>query len=312
MRRAPFDRESWRPHLTPWCVRMLGSRPVRTIFEAGFQSAVIGLHLEDGRDVVVKIRTAEARLAGCYRVQKHLHEHGFPAPEPLVSPTPLGTYLATAERYEPGGEELPEAPDRTERFAKALARSIRSMPRVTDIPSLEPPPPWAWWNHGSRRLWPPVAEGQVDFNAHAEPPWMVELATRARTRLRAAMLPSVLGHTDWASEHLRWIGGELHMVYDWDSVAALPEAAIVGLASAMFRMSPDNPGATLAETSAFIGAYAIARGELWTREEQELAWAASLWVMAYQAKGEAIDEAIGYATTMLFTQRDERLRRAGC
>jgi hypothetical protein len=189
---------------------------------------------------------------------------------------------------------------------------MRAMPPITDIPSLDPPPAWAWWNHPSRGLWPPVTDGHLDMNAQTDPPWLVETVTRARTRLRAATLPSVLGHSDWATEHLRWVDGELRTVYDWDSVVALPEPTIVGLASAMFAMSPESPGASLAETSDFLGAYAIARGHLWTREEQELAWAASLWVMAYNAKGEAIDEAIGPATTMLFAQRDERLRRAGC
>jgi len=272
---------------------------------------VIGLHLEDGRDVVVKIRPPELRLTACHRVQRHIRQHGFPCPEPLVGPTALGRYTATAEGYEAGGEQLPEAPDRTERFAKALARLTRTMPAVTDIPTLDPPPAWGWWNHSSRRLWPPPSEGAVDLNAHTEPSWLVEAVTRARTRLRAATLPSVLGHSDWQTEHLRWINGELHMVYDWDSVVALPEATIVGLASAKFAITPDNAGASLAETSDFLGAYAIARGHLWTREEQELAWAASLWVMAYNAKGEAIDEAVGPATAILFAQRDERLRRAG-
>src|SRR5207237_10374012 len=181
------------------------------------------------------------------------------------------------ERYDAGGEELPASPERTERFAKALSQLMRTMPVITDLPPLDPPPAWAWWNHPARGLWPPPAEGQVDLNAHRnDPPWLIEAVTRARTRLRAATLPSVVGHSDWESQHLRWIGGELHVVYDWDSVCALPEATIAGLASAMFPMSTDTPAPSLAETSDFIGAYAIARGHLWTREEQDVAWAASL------------------------------------
>ena len=164
--RKTFDRETWRPQLAAWCTRALVSRPAKTLLEAGTQSTVIGLHLEDGRDVVVKVRPAEQRLNGCQRVQRHVHMHGFPCPEPLAGPTALGRYVATAERYAPGGEQLPESPDHTERFAKALARLTRSMPPVTDIPALDPPHAWAWWNHGSRRLWPPPSEGDVDLNAH--------------------------------------------------------------------------------------------------------------------------------------------------
>src|SRR5437870_2313642 len=277
MRKQRFDHETWRPHLAAWCTRTLGSRPAETLFEAGWQSAVIGVRLEDGRDIVVKIRPSEPRIAACHRVHRYVHAHGFPCPEPLVQPTAIGRYTATAERYDAGGEELPPSPD--------------------------PPPAWAWWNHPARGLWPPAAEGHIDLNAHrSEPPWLIDAVTRARTRLRAATLPSVVGHSDWESQHLRWIGGEVHVVYDWDSVCALPEATIVGLASAMFPMSTETPAPSLAETSDFIGAYAIARGHLWAREEQELAWAASVWVMAYNAKGEAMDEAVGPATALLFAQ----------
>jgi hypothetical protein len=309
MRKEPFDRASWRPHLTAWCARVLGARPVRTLFEAGWQSAVIGLHLENGRDVVVKLRMAEARLDGCYRVHRHVHAHGFPCPEPLVAPTPFDNYFATVERYAEG-EELPPSPERTEQFAAALARLTRTMPPVLAVPSLDPPPPWAWWSHGSRSLWPPAAEGHVDLNDHPEPPWLMDTATRARTRLRLASLPSVVGHTDWQSAHVRWRNGELATVYDWDSASALPEATIAGLASVMFAMTADNPGASLAESSDFLGAYAIARGHHWTREEQEVAWAAGLWLMAYNAKGETVDNAGGAATALLLAQQDERLRRA--
>jgi hypothetical protein len=310
MRKERFDRESWRPHLTAWCQRVLHARPERTIFEAGWQSAVIGLHLEDGRDVVVKIRLPEARLDACYRVHRHVYTHGFPCPEPLVPPTPFDRYLATVERYAANGEGLPASPDRTEKFAAVLARLTRTMPHVVDVPSLEPPPAWAWWNHGSRGLWPPAAEGHVDLNDHPEPPWLAETVTRARTRLRMSGLPSVVGHADWQSEHLRWVDGEVTAVYDWDSASALPEAAIAGLASVMFAMSADSPGAALAESSDFLGAYAIARGHHWTRDEQEVAWAAGLWVLAYNAKSEVIDNAAGSATAFLLSQRDERLRRA--
>ena len=310
MRKERFDRETWRPHLAAWCARVLHSRPERTLFEAGWQSAVIGLHLEDGRDVVVKIRLAESRLDACYRVHRHVHEHGFPCPKPLVPPTPFDAYFATVERYQADGGELPPSPDRTERFATVLARLMKTMPTVVQVPSLDPPPPWAWWSHRSRGLWPPASEGHVDLNEHPEPTWLVEIATRARTRLRMSGLPSVVGHADWQTEHLLWKDGEVTTVYDWDSATALPEAAIAGLASVMFAMSANSPGASLAESSDFLGAYAIARGERWTREEQEVAWAAGLWAMAYNAKGEVIDNNVGASTAMLLAQRDERLRRA--
>jgi hypothetical protein len=310
MRKETFDRKTWRPHLAAWCERVLHARPERTLFEAGWQSAVIGLHLSDGRDVVVKIRTSEGRLDGCYRVHRYLHEHGFPCPQPLVPPTPFDNYTATVERYAADGAELPPSPDRTERFAATLARLMKSMPSPVQVPSLDPPPAWAWWNHGSRGLWPPAGEGHVDLNDHQEPTWLGETATRARTRLRMSALPGMIGHCDWQSEHLLWANGTVTTVYDWDSACVLPEAAIAGLASVMFAMSADSPGASLAESSDFLGAYALARGQNWSREEQEVAWAAGVWTMAYNAKGEALDNAVGAASAMLLAQGRERLRRA--
>jgi len=41
-----------------------------------------------------------------------------------------------------------------------------------------------------------------------------------------------------------------------------------------------------------------------------VAWAAGLWLMAYNAKGETVDTAGGSATALLLAQQDERLRRA--
>src|SRR2546423_10100604 len=114
MRKQGFDPETWRPHLAAWCVRALGSGSARTLFETGWQSAVVGLRLEDGRDVVVKIRLAEDRVAACDRVHRHVHAQGFPCPEPLVAPRPIGRYVATAERYVAGGDDLPASPERTE------------------------------------------------------------------------------------------------------------------------------------------------------------------------------------------------------
>lgn len=311
MRKQRFDRETWRPELSSWCARALGARPSRTLFEAGWQSAVVGVRLEDGRDVVIKIRLAEDRLAACDLVHRHVYARGFPCPEPLVSPTAMGRYLATAERYDPDGEELSPSDDRALWSAELLARLIRMTPRVADLPSLDPPPAWAWWSHPGPGLWPPAAEGHIELNAHREPRWLAEMVARVRARLGAAALPAVAGHCDWASHNLRWTDGEIHVVHDWDSACALPEAAIAGMAASMFTTSGEGPSASLEETERFLASYEAARGLPWTRLEREAAWAASLWVMAYDAKGESIDGVVGPATELLAAERDERLRRAG-
>jgi Ser/Thr protein kinase RdoA (MazF antagonist) len=273
MRNQHFDRETWRVELPPWCERALGARPARTLFEAGWQSAVVGVRLEDGREVVVKIRLAEDRLVACDLVHRHLYARGFPCPEPLVGPTPLGRYLATAERYDPAGEELSASDARASLTAGLLARLVRSTPRVADVPSLEPPPAWAWWSHPGPGLWPPHAEGHVDLNAHEDPPWLGEIVERAKARLVTASLPAVVGHCDWSSHNLRWLGSQIRVVHDWDSACALAEAEVAGMAASMFTTSGAAPGASLDESEAFLAAYETVRGLDWTGSERQAAWA---------------------------------------
>jgi hypothetical protein len=45
-----------------------------------------------------------------------------------------------------------------------------------------------------------------------------------------------------------------------------------------------NTSANVEHSEAFLVAYAQARGQPWTQEERELAWAAGLWVRVFNAK----------------------------
>jgi hypothetical protein len=64
--------------LAVWCRRWLGAPPAAELFEAGYLSTVKGLRLADGREVVVKVRPREPRLAGCAVVHRTLWTAGFP------------------------------------------------------------------------------------------------------------------------------------------------------------------------------------------------------------------------------------------
>jgi hypothetical protein len=55
--------------LAAWCERWLGSPPTAELFEAGHLSVVKGIHLADGRDVVVKVRPRIPRLAALATVE---------------------------------------------------------------------------------------------------------------------------------------------------------------------------------------------------------------------------------------------------
>ncbi len=100
-------------------------------------------------------------------------------------------------------------------------------------------------------------------------------------------------------------------VDDWDSVAGLCEPAIAGAAAAVFPSSPDSRtvAATMQQTEPFLDAYQIARGIHWTREDQEICWAAGLWVLAYNAKKETLGGGTGYLRHIEREAR-ERLGRA--
>ena len=119
--RLEVPRPSW-DDLTAWCFRHLNAAPTEELFEETHLSAVIGLRLSDGREVVVKARPPAARIDSCHGIHRHLYEDGFPCAEPLVAPQPLGGLVATAERLVEAGETMAESPERPRLFAAALQR----------------------------------------------------------------------------------------------------------------------------------------------------------------------------------------------
>jgi hypothetical protein len=99
-------------------------------------------------------------------------------------------------------------------------------------------------------------------------------------------------------------------VHDWDSLAWQPEAALAGAASGAFASAGPPTLAPIASSEAFLAAYQNIRGRLFTPVEQEVAWAASLWMAAYNAREEALRSDISVCRDALGAQAAERLRRA--
>lgn len=145
--------------VSAWCREHLGSSTGQILFTTGNLARVFGLRLIDGREVVVKIRPAQARQAGCAAVQRHLHRAGFPCPEPLAGPAPLngtafagdsgGDFAVNAETLIRGGAPYPpdDGPDRAQAFAELLARFVGEAPTPDQVPDLVPPPAWIDWDH---------------------------------------------------------------------------------------------------------------------------------------------------------------------
>jgi aminoglycoside phosphotransferase (APT) family kinase protein len=143
------------------------------------------------------------------------------------------------------------------------------------------------------------------------PDFVVTTASRCARRLHSASLPYVLGHGDFEAQNLRWKDSKLWAVHDWDSLAWLPEASLVGAASGVFASFDAPTLAPLESSEAFLSAYQDRRGRRFTREEEEIAWAASLLPAVLDAREEAILGRAPTTTLPLSQQAEERLRRAG-
>lgn len=309
--RAPVGRLVAPAALAAWCRRWLGSTPASILFETGNLSQVTGLRLEDGREVVVKARPAARRLAGCVCVQQHLWAAGFPCPRPLAGPEPLEGLAATAEELIGGIRQDCERADGPQRFAVVLAELIAAAPPPGVVPTLRPPPAWLAWDHAGPRTWPRPASTPADLNEFRGPAQIDSAARRTRWRLHAVRADAVIGHGDFESQNVYWSDGRLSAVHDWDSAVAAPEAAIVGAAAAVFPADgPAGRAATLVESTTFLEHYERARGNPFTSDEREAAWAAGLWTLAYKCKIEAV-EGGSDLFERLGDELPERLERAG-
>jgi hypothetical protein len=254
---------------------------------------------------VVKARADDGRAVSCVAAQARLAERGFPCARPLTPVTAVGSLAVHAEEFRPGGEVLPgDSPDVAACYAEVFARLMAELADVSVAPPL-PNPPWVRWDHTDSGVWP-----AIDFlgnrDQSAVPAYVVDTAERARRRLLAAGLPCVLGHADFEAQNLRWHGREVWAVHDWDSLAWQPEAALAGAASGAFASAGPPTLAPVESSEAFLVAYQDIRGRLFTAVEQETAWAASLWMAAYNVW----EGVTPLSDDALRAQAAERLRRA--
>jgi hypothetical protein len=302
------DLPDWLP---AWCLEHLGGEPTGVLFQLQQVSMVVGLRLPGGTDVVAKARADDGRAVSCVAAQARLAERGFPCARPLTPVVGVGSLAVHAEEFRPGGEVLHgDSPDVAARYAAVFARLMAELAEVTVAPPL-PNPPWVRWDHTDSGVWPTI-DRLDDRDQSAVPAYVVDTAVRARGRLLAAGLPCVLGHADFEAQNLRWHGQKVWAVHDWDSLAWQPEAALAGAASGAFASAGPPTLAPIESSEAFLVAYQDLRGRLFTAVEQEIAWAASLWMAAYNL-WEALhgDTPLsGNALNALRAQAAERLHRA--
>ncbi|RJL35592.1 hypothetical protein [Bailinhaonella thermotolerans] len=295
--------------LPGWCREHLGGEPAGVLFRSRQVSMVFGLRLAGGREVVVKARADGGRAASCVAAQARLAERGFPCARPLTPVVGVGALAVHAEEFRPGGEVLHgDSPEMAVRCAEVFARLMAELAGVTGAPPL-PNPPWVRWDDTGGGTWPAI--GFLDcLDQSAVPAHVAEAAERARVRLLAGGLPCVLGHAAFEAQNLRWRGRRVWAVHDWDSLAWLPEAALAGAASGSFASSGPPTLAPIESSEAFLMAYQDLRGRSFTPEELEVAWAAGVWMAAYNAREMALCGGSPAGGDALRAQAPERLRRA--
>jgi len=295
--------------LAAWCLDHLGDEPAEVLFQLQQVSMVFGLRLAGGTDVVVKARADDGRAVSCVAAQARLAERGFPCARPLTPVVGVGPLAVHAEEFRPGGDVLHgDSPGIATRCAEVFARLMAELAGVTVAPPL-PNPPWVRWDHADPGVWPTM-EFLDNQDQSVVPAYVGETAERARGRILAAGLPCVLGHADFEAQNMRWHGREVWAVHDWDSLAWQPEAALAGAASGSFASAGPPRLAPVESSAAFLVAYQTIRGRLFTAVEQEIAWAASLWMAAYNAREEALCGGTSVGRDALRAQAAERLRRA--
>ncbi len=337
---APAPAGAVAPLFVDWCVRHLGSPPVEQFFGVLRLSAVHGLRLADGREVVLKVRGVLDRQPACTRVHEAMWQAGIPCPRPLLGPAPL--VAGDAEVWVTGGEGNDPVDARTlavnaetwegegvaavgalgaAGYARLLARMVAAAPRVEDLTTLQPPVPWLNWDHGDPdRVWPPPASDRWDPHRIDDEidPLIHEVARRARARLLApdvSALPLVAAHGDFEAQNCRWVPGvdgqPRLVIHDWDSVVAMPEAVLAGNSAFTYVSVLDCEISSIEQNDEFLAAYADERGRAWTEQEWQVAHAAGLWVGAYNAAFEHLKGGPGPVTLGLHDQAGERLARAG-
>jgi phosphotransferase family enzyme len=273
--------------VSEFCQQYLGASPAAYEFFEGGVGTVHGLRLDDGRRVAIKVHRADADLGFLTVVQETqalIADGGMAAPRPLLPPTPIAQGIAMVEELLDDGAAVP-AHDATHR-----ARMAADLRRFIVLAT----PQRAAFGHRSgfltgigETLYPLPHDRRFNLELPSGE-WIDAVAERARETLRSWRGPLVVGHADWRVQNLRYDGGMLSAIYDWDSLVIRPEAAIVGAVAGLFTTDWtqfDRCGIpTRNEMAAFVTDYEAARGHSFSAQERKLACAALTYLLAYCAR----------------------------
>ncbi len=281
-----------------------------SLFYHSSVGCVFGVRLRNGREVVIKAyrgRWSTSFLTDVQRAQEQLSRSGFPCPIPVRPPRPIGNVAgssAIVESYlaDPGMSARSDSKARAV-SANGLARQIKSC-RDLVLPRL--------MNHPLRQtgdgLYPEPHSPLFDFAATSEGAgWIDAFAAGARSQRDEDTGDMVSAHCDWSARNVRLDDTGLLAVYDWDSLALVPESTAVGQAAVTWSVTAEPDGFEFppaSEVAAFFRDYEHSSGRQMTDAERRAAAGAAVCTLAYIARCEHSSEMTGTARPDQIGARD--------
>jgi hypothetical protein len=280
-----------------FCRRHLGAGIRGSLFYVSSIGSAHGLELDDGRRIVVKARLpastnpnlvlGEPELGSIFRVTSWLFEKGFPCPEPLLGPQPLGRGFGMAERIVDVGPPTDGFDPRIRRILAdglfRLIETLRGLPGDIKTARLSPS-----FRGKVNSVFPQPHSKLFEFERTAAGAEWIDAFARRALSLDTYSAPPVLGHCDWRAEHVVVRDGAITAVFDWDSLGMRREVEIVGIAAhvhtadwsrVLGRVIPNAD-----EIRAFIADYEAARGRTFSKAERQSLFANGVYLLAYGAR----------------------------
>jgi Phosphotransferase enzyme family len=274
--------------INSFCLHALGAGVQRGLFHQSSVGSVTGILLEDGRAAVIKAHQPErsrALLAEIVRIQSYLAENGVFAPRILAGPAVLGLGFAIVEQFHNNGTTADaHDPNVRRALARGLSTIVTACSRFVPSTSLKP----SLLTSAPDPLWPKPHSKLFDFVATSTgAEWIDELAALAREQ----MVPAgrrVIGHGDWRQEHVRFIGDDPVVAFDWDSLCCELEPALLGIVvhgfCADWSRADHIQAPSIEEARVFRTNYEEARGRTFSPDERRLCGAAFTYACAYTAR----------------------------
>lgn len=276
-----------------FCCQRLAAGVEGAFFFAASAGCVLGVHLDSGEDVVIKVYQSPWNaplLESVQQAQQLLADGGIPCARPRQGPTRFVRHRPNLALVETWLRDPGMRPGRTTRerevSARGLALQIELCLEMDDLAALALHPP----RTPDDRLYPAPHSPIFDFEATAAgAKWIDDLARRALLVREQDESVPVVAHTDWSARNVRFDEERLLAVYDWDSLASVRESTALGQAAITWSVTADPGGTEFpghGDVVAYMEDYQRARHQPLTSDQLKSARAAALYTLAYTARCE--------------------------